>query len=196
LRFLLILLSFVDGFPSASFDVESQHINEVFCLIRDIATIDVHLILDGNSAVRVKTRHLSLGRYGPPLLSDEVIDIDHAVGLASGDFPSKDDEFLFMSDSGVALQFYLLSVTGVVLLLPYVLVTLLRNIHLVEIANDALIDIVSTMHEQGIAEHHSHMIGSTGNILALDLDLRPSVIKRVLQLSLDDQVLTLLLDQS
>lgn len=196
MRFLLVLLSLIDGFPSVGFDVESQHINQVFSLVRDVPAIDIHLILNSNSAMRVKAGHISLGRDGLPFLRDKVIDIDHIVGLACGDFPSKDNEFLLVSDSSVTLQFYLLLITGIVQSLPDVFITLLRNIHLIEIPNNALINIVSAMNEERIAEDHSNMIGSTGNVFPLDLDLRPSVVKRVLQLGLDDQVLTLLLDQS
>lgn len=80
----------------------------------------------------------------------------------------------------MAFQFDFLIIASIVKTFPDILITFLGDVHLVKISNYTLIYIVSTVHKEGVAEYNSNMIGSTANILALYLDLGPSIVECIL----------------
>ena len=64
----------------------------------------------------------------------------------------------------------------------------MRKIHLIEVSNYALFDVVATVNVQRVAKHSCCVIRSTSNVFALYFDLSPTIIERVVEISIDDEV--------
>lgn len=52
------------------------------------------------------------------------------------------------------------------------------------------------MDEEGAAENDSNVIWSACDVLALDLDLCPTIVERVLELGFDDKIAAFLFDEA
>lgn len=186
LRFFIVPFSLVNDFPGALIHIKGQNINEILGSIRHIPSIYVHLVLDHNCAVGINLRNVWFGLHCLPLPSHEVIDEYGIAGETGRHLSPEDNQFLLVDHSTVALQFNLLLPAGIGQLLPDVLLAILRNIHLVEVIQHTPIDIVPSVHEQRTAKHSSNVIGATGDIFALDLDLAPTIVKGILKVGVDD----------
>ena len=83
-----------------------------------------------------------------PVLSNEIKNIDYVITEIGGFLASEKIEFLFVGNSGMIFEFYLFSIASVVNFLPNKLLTIFRNIHLIEIVKDAFIDVIASMDEK------------------------------------------------
>ena len=138
--------------------------------------------------MRVYLWNVNIGRDGCPQLRHQIVLVQDIVAYISVPFSSKDVESLLIFKPRMALQLDFLIVAQVVERLPRKLLAGGAQVHFIKISKYPSVNIVATMNVQLLSKHNSHMIRTTGNVLALDLKLGPAAIEGVMQLCLYDEV--------
>jgi hypothetical protein len=57
-----------------------------------------------------------------------------------------------------------------------------------EVSQYTSLDVVASMDKEGVSEYNAGVVRSAADVLALDFDLSPAIIERVVQIGLYDEV--------
>lgn len=63
-----------------------------------------------------------------------------------------------------------------------------------EVSQYASLDVVASVDKEGVSEHNAGMVRPAADVLALDFDLCPAIIERVVEIGLNDKVGGLLVE--
>lgn len=135
--------------------------------------------------MRVDLGNIDLRGDTPPILCNEVVDIHSVIAQRSCFLAAKQYKFFFVGDSCMTLEFDFLGFASVIKFFPDEFFAIFGNIHLMEIIDDALVDVVSTVDKERVAEDNGDMVRSAIDIFAFYLEFGPSAIEGVFQLCLN-----------
>lgn len=137
----------IDLLPFHSLQIQTIYVIHELCLGWYVSTIEIHFLIEHSNRMRVKIRHLNIPLHPLPLIHLDIIDIRHITTLRRTHLPTKHYNLISSRYSRMILQPDQLTFTLVVQFLPYIvcLSILLGKVDAVEIAKDALVDVVTAV---------------------------------------------------